>query len=220
MSPTGINWHKLNWKLVFAIYGFLSLQQSTSNMSSSQTRHLYFWKCRSTVPSGCYPAPAAGRFGARESYYRLCVASTTSATMRRAIETPRDTDQWGHRTHGWGAERAFAPGTRQRIGSAAPVGSTLSDRRREWHRGKRRDAILKNMRQLSFRQPLPTPLPTPPSLSGCPDKERGGREGLAAGWWPDNKRIIMNLKKNTDYIFRCRNFSLLYIKYMINSKPF
>ena len=47
----------------------------------------------STVPSSCYLAPAAGRFGARESYYRLCVASTTSAAMRRAIETPRDTDQ-------------------------------------------------------------------------------------------------------------------------------
>ena len=46
-----------------------------------------------TVPSSCYPAHAAGRFGARESYYRLCVASTTSAAMRRAIETPRDTDQ-------------------------------------------------------------------------------------------------------------------------------
>ena len=50
-------------------------------------------KISCTVPSSCYPAPAAGRFGARESYYRLCVASTTSAAMRRAIETPRDTDQ-------------------------------------------------------------------------------------------------------------------------------
>ena len=60
----------------------------------------FFTKClqnaaayTGTVPSSCYPAPAAGRFGARESYYRLCVASTTSAAMRRAIETPRDTDQ-------------------------------------------------------------------------------------------------------------------------------
>ena len=51
-----------------------------------------------TVPSSCYPAPAAGRFGARESYYRLCVASTTSATMRRAIEAPRDTDQCSEAT--------------------------------------------------------------------------------------------------------------------------
>ena len=70
-----------------------------------------------TVPSSCYPAPAAGRFGARESYYRLCVASTTSAAMRRAIETPRDTGQWGHRTHGWGAERAFAPGANPTLAS-------------------------------------------------------------------------------------------------------
>ena len=40
-----------------------------------------------------YPAPAAGRFGARNSHYRLCAASTTSAAMRRASGTPRDTDQ-------------------------------------------------------------------------------------------------------------------------------
>ena len=32
-----------------------------------------------TVPSSCYPAPAAGLFGARNSHYRLCAASTTSA---------------------------------------------------------------------------------------------------------------------------------------------
>ena len=43
-------------------------------------------------------------------------------------------------------------------------------------RGKRRDAILKNMRQLSFRQPLPAP----PSLSGCGTK-REGRGGI--GTW-------------------------------------
>ena len=42
-------------------------------------------------------------------------------------------------------------------------------------RGKRRDAILKNMRQLSFRQPLPAP----PSLSGCRTK-REGRGGVSS----------------------------------------
>ena len=46
-------------------------------------------------------------------------------------------------------------------------------------RGKRRDAILKNMRQLSFRQPLPTPLPTPPSLSSSRTK-REGRGGIGS----------------------------------------
>ena len=48
-------------------------------------------------------------------------------------------------------------------------------------RGKRRDAILKNMRQLSFRQPLPAP----PPLSGCRTK-REGRGGVGS-WmmtWP------------------------------------
>ena len=48
-------------------------------------------------------------------------------------------------------------------------------------RGKRRDAILKNVRQLIFRQPLPAP----PSLSGCRTK-REGRGGVCS-WmmtWP------------------------------------
>ena len=49
----------------------------------------------------------------------------------------------------------------------------------QFGRGKRRDAILKNVRQLSFRQPLPTPLPTPPSLSGCRTK-REGRGGVGS----------------------------------------
>ena len=77
-----------------------------------------------TVPSSCYPAPAAGRFGARESYYRLCVASTTSAAMRRAIETPRDTDQWGQTTWLMGGASfctRHKSYTRLRIGSAAPT---------------------------------------------------------------------------------------------------
>ena len=86
-----------------------------------------------TVPSSCYPAPAAGRFGARNSYYRLCAASTTSAAMRRASGTPRDTDQWGQTTWLRGGASfctRHKSYTRQRIGSAAPVGSTLSGRRR------------------------------------------------------------------------------------------
>ena len=87
-----------------------------------------------TVPSSCYPAPVAGRFGARNSHYRLCAASTTSAAMRRAIETPRDTDQRGQTTWLMGGASfctRHKSYTRLRIGSAAPTEVRfMSDRRR------------------------------------------------------------------------------------------
>ena len=41
----------------------------------------------------CIPLQSAGRFEARNSYYRLYAAIITSAAMRRGIETPRDTNQ-------------------------------------------------------------------------------------------------------------------------------
>ena len=114
--------------------GFLYLKMRVKDVSNSMngawTVKLNAWtieqlklhctvaKSVGTVPSSCHPAPAAGRLGARESYYCLCATSTTSASMRRAIETPRDTDQWRHRLHDWGVERAFAPGTNLTLASA------------------------------------------------------------------------------------------------------
>ena len=91
----------------------------------NHTHHpLWLHSFKGTVPSSCYPAPAAGRFGARNSHYRLCAASTTSAAMRRASQTPRDTDQWGQTTWLRGGARfctRHKSYTRQRIGSATPV---------------------------------------------------------------------------------------------------
>ena len=68
-------------------------------------------------------------------------------------------------------------------GSAAAGGgerSRSAARGGGWDRGKRRDASLKNMWQLSFRQPLPTTLPTPSSLSSSRTKREGS--GGVGSW--------------------------------------
>ena len=44
MPPTGINWQKLINEWVFAIYGFLSLQQLASNTTTSQSIYIFLMK--------------------------------------------------------------------------------------------------------------------------------------------------------------------------------